>query len=42
MFDLRDDSLAALGMVAAIYSEFSVEVPIRSIFHNPTIREILE
>jgi len=41
-FDLGGDSLAAITVVAAIYNEFSVEIPIRILFDNPTINEFSE
>ncbi|MCK4258506.1 MAG: non-ribosomal peptide synthase/polyketide synthase [Halanaerobiales bacterium] len=41
-FDIGGHSLKATSLVAKIYKECNVEIPVREIFKNPTIKELAE
>jgi phthiocerol/phenolphthiocerol synthesis type-I polyketide synthase E len=39
-FDLGGDSLLAIGLIALIKDELGADVPLRTIFDYPTLREM--
>lgn len=41
-FELGVHSLRAISLVARIYQEFKVQIPLREIFRTPTIRELAQ